>query len=88
MLMNKIPKRNKWTYSIGCIGRDMVFILVSMFILPYIQYTMNLSVLQFSTVAGIMVFARIWDAINDPHWPVPSWRINTHPSYRECSFYV
>lgn len=64
--MNTISKRNKWTYSIGCIGRDMVFILVSMFILPYIQYTMNLSVLQFSTVSGIMIFARVWDAINDP----------------------
>lgn len=64
--MNTISKRNKWTYSVGCIGRDMVFILVSMFILPYIQYTMNLSVLQFSTVSGIMIAARIWDAINDP----------------------
>lgn len=64
--MEKITNRNKWTYSVGCIGRDMMFILVSMFILPYIQYTMNLSVAQFTAVSGIMIFARVWDAINDP----------------------
>lgn len=64
--MNSISKRNKWTYSIGCIGRDMIFILVAMFILPYIQYTMNLSIAQFSAISGIMIFARIWDAFNDP----------------------
>lgn len=61
-----ISKRNKWTYSIGGIGRDMVFILVSMFTLAYIQYTMKLTVLQFSAISGIMIFARIWDGINDP----------------------
>lgn len=64
--MNPISKRNKWSYSVGCIGRDMVFILVAMFLLPYIQYTMNLTVAQFSAISGIMVFARVWDAINDP----------------------
>lgn len=64
--MNKISNRNKWTYSIGCIGRDMVFILVAMFLLPYIQYTMNLTVAQFSAISAIMIFSRVWDAINDP----------------------
>lgn len=64
--MEKITNRNKWTYSVGCIGRDMMFILVSMFILPYIQYTMNLTVAQFTAISGIMIFARVWDAVNDP----------------------
>ena len=64
--MPTITNRNKWSYSIGCIGRDMLFVLVSMFILAYIQYTMNLSVAQFTVISGIMIFARIWDAINDP----------------------
>ena len=64
--MSTITKRNKWSYSVGCIGRDMVFVLVSMFILSYIQYTMDLSVVQFSVISGIMIFARVWDAINDP----------------------
>lgn len=64
--METITKRNKWTYSVGCIGRDMMFILVSMFILVYVQYTMNLSVGQFAAISGIMIFARVWDAVNDP----------------------
>lgn len=64
--MKTISNRNKWTYSVGCIGRDMIFILVSMFMLPYIQYTMNLTVAQFSAISGIMIFSRIWDALNDP----------------------
>ncbi len=64
--MGKITNRNKWAYSVGGIGRDMMFILVSMFILAYIQYTMNLTVAQFSAVSIIMIFARVWDAVNDP----------------------
>jgi len=61
-----ISRRNKWSYSIGGIGRDMMFIMVSMFTLSYIQYTMKLSVLQFSAVSGVMILARVWDGINDP----------------------
>ena len=64
--MSTITKRNKWSYSVGCIGRDMLFVLVSMFILSYIQYTMDLTVVQFSVISGIMIFARVWDAVNDP----------------------
>ena len=61
-----ISNRNKWSYSVGCVGRDMMFIMVSMFTLSYIQYTMKLSIVQFSAVSGIMIFARIWDGFNDP----------------------
>lgn len=61
-----ISNRNKWSYSIGCIGRDILFIMVSMFTLAYIQYTMKLTVAQFTAVSGIMIAARVWDGINDP----------------------
>lgn len=64
--MDQTKKRSQLAYSVGCIGRDMVFILVSMFVLTYIQYTMNLTVAQFSAISGIMIFARVFDAINDP----------------------
>ncbi len=64
--MGTITKRNKWSYSVGCLGRDMLFVLVSMFILVYIQYTMNLTVIQFTSISAIMIFARVWDAVNDP----------------------
>lgn len=61
-----INKRDKWCYCVGTIGRDMMFILVSMFILAYIQYTMELTVAQFAAISSIMVILRVWDAINDP----------------------
>lgn len=64
--MSKPSNRTKWCYTVGCIGRDMNFILVSMFVLPYIQYTMNLTVPQFSAVSAVMILARVWDAVNDP----------------------
>lgn len=64
--MSKPSNRTKWCFTAGCIGRDMNFILVSMFVLPYIQYTMNLSVAQFSAVSAVMILARVWDAVNDP----------------------
>lgn len=61
----KLDNRSKWTYSIGSVGRDMAYTLVSMFLLLYIQYTMNLSTGQFAVISVIMVVCLIWDAIND-----------------------
>ena len=62
----EISKKTKWSYGVGNLGRDMMFILVSMFTLSYIQYTMKLTVAQFTAVSAIMILARVWDAINDP----------------------
>ncbi len=64
--MKKISNIAKYSYSIGATGRDVNFVLVTMFVLVYIQYTMNLTVTQFSAISVVMIIARIWDAINDP----------------------
>ncbi len=61
-----ISNRNKWTYSIGGIGRDMLFVLVAMFMLAYVQYTVKLSVGQFAAISVIIIVARIFDGFNDP----------------------
>lgn len=59
--------RNKWCLSIGCVGRDLCYTLVSLFLLTYIQYTGLLeNDLQFGILTVIIVLTRIWDAINDP----------------------
>ena len=34
-----VNKSNKWCLSLGCIGRDMCYTLVSLFLLTYLQYT-------------------------------------------------
>lgn len=63
--MQNLDTRSKWAYSIGAVGRDMAYTLVSMFLLTYIQYTVQLSVAQFSAISIVMVLALVWDAIND-----------------------
>ncbi len=60
-----ISSKTKWSYCAGATGRDAAYTLVSMFILTYIQYTMNLSVTQFAVISGVMVACMIWDAVND-----------------------
>lgn len=58
--------RNKWTYTVPGIGRDMAYTLFANFLLSYVLFTRNLSPEQFGAIGVILVIARIWDAINDP----------------------
>ena len=63
----KLLNRNKWTYSVGGIGRDMVYQLVATFFLTYVQYSgLNLTAGQFSVIGILLVIGRVWDAVNDP----------------------
>lgn len=61
-----LSKKNLWAFAAGSTGRDMAYTLVSMFLLLYIQYTVKLTVQQFTTISILMVVSLIWDAINDP----------------------
>lgn len=58
--------RNKWTYTVPGIGRDMAYTLFANFLLTYVLFTRSLSPEQFGAIGTILVLARIWDAINDP----------------------
>lgn len=60
-----ISKKTKWSYCVGAMGRDAAYVLVSMFILTYIQYTFELTVKQFTVISAAMVICMIWDAVND-----------------------
>ncbi len=62
----RIEGRTKWSYCIGSTGRDMAYTLINMYLLAYIQYTMQLSVAQFTAISACVVICMIWDAINDP----------------------
>jgi melibiose permease/lactose/raffinose/galactose permease len=62
-----IYKRNKWTYSVSGIGRDMMYTLVASFLMTYIQFSgLGLTEGQFFVIGVILVVGRIWDGINDP----------------------
>lgn len=66
-LEKKLLNRNKWTYSLGGIGRDMVYSLVATFFITYIQFAgLGLTTAQFSVIGILLVLGRVWDAINDP----------------------
>jgi melibiose permease/lactose/raffinose/galactose permease len=64
--MQENAKRNRITFGLGTIGRDMVYSLVSMYLIYYLTDVINLPTGILWWVAGIILFARIFDALNDP----------------------
>lgn len=61
----KLDARTKWSYCVGATGRDAAYALVSMYLILYVQYTMNLTSAQFAVISAAMVVCMIWDAVND-----------------------
>ena len=62
----KIIKRNLIMFPLGTVGRDMVYNLVTSYLLTFVLFTRNLDPAQLSAIAAIMVAARVFDALNDP----------------------
>lgn len=60
---NYIPKKERWAFGIGACGQGMIYAMMSSYISDY-----YLNVLQLAPmfVLLLMLFARVWDAINDP----------------------
>lgn len=59
-------RRNYFTFGIGTIGRDMVYSLISMYLIFYLSDILDLSTSTYAWATGIIVGARVFDAINDP----------------------
>ena len=62
----KRNRRNLIMFPLGTIGRDMVYALVTNFLLTFVLFTRELTAAQLSAITLIMVGARIFDALNDP----------------------
>lgn len=62
----KIRRRNLIMFPLGTVGRDMVYNLVTSYLLTFVLFTHNLSASQLSAITAIMVAARVFDALNDP----------------------
>lgn len=62
----KIRKRNLWMFPLGTVGRDMMYNLVTNFLLTFILFTKGLTAAQLGAITAIMVAARVFDALNDP----------------------
>jgi len=59
-------KRNRYTFGIGTIGRDMVYSLVSMYLIFYLTDVIDLPTGILWWITGIILAARVFDALNDP----------------------
>ncbi len=64
--MDKVSKRNRYTFGLGTIGRDMVYSIVSMYLIFYLTDIVKLPTSTLWWITAIVLFARIFDALNDP----------------------
>lgn len=85
-LEEKLSKRTKFSYGLGCIGRDMTYTLVTGFLMTYLTLAVGLTDGQLFAVGIIMVIACIWDAINDPM--MGTIIDNTHTRYGKFKPYI
>ncbi len=58
-------RRNKWAFGVGTVGRDMVYTLVSMFLVVYLTEVVNLPDVQLAWATGLILAARLFDAVAD-----------------------
>ncbi len=62
----QINRKNLIMFPLGTVGRDMVYALVTNFLLTFVLFTRELTAAQLSAITAIMFVARIFDALNDP----------------------
>lgn len=59
-------RKNLILFPLGTFGRDMIYALVTNFLLSFIMFTQNLNASQLASITLIMIGARVFDALNDP----------------------
>ena len=59
----RLTKKEKVSYGLGAVGKDMVYMLSANYILYYYQDIMGVSAFAMGV---ILMAARIFDAFNDP----------------------
>lgn len=57
---------NHLTYGLGTVGRDMVYTMISMYMMFYLTDVLQLNNKVLLWVTGIIMATRIFDAFNDP----------------------
>ena len=64
--MEKAAKRNIYTFGLGTVGRDMVYAMVSMYLMFYLTDVLTVPSATLWALNGIILVGRIFDALNDP----------------------
>lgn len=65
-LTTKDRHRNRFMFGLGTLGRDMVYTLVSMYLMFYLTDILKISNTELIAVTVIMIVFRVFDALNDP----------------------
>ncbi|NLY96089.1 MAG: MFS transporter [Clostridiaceae bacterium] len=58
--------RNKYCFGLGTVGRDMLYTLVSMYLLFYLTDILNLPDSTMWWMTAVLTVLRVFDAVNDP----------------------
>ncbi|HAX74086.1 MAG TPA: melibiose:sodium transporter MelB [Firmicutes bacterium] len=59
----KLSAREKYSYGVGALGKDLIYAIVSTYLMVYFTDVVGLAPLFIGT---LFLVARIWDAVNDP----------------------
>lgn len=62
----KVSALTRWSYGLGCIGRDANYTLFANFMMTYLTLAVGLTDPQLAAIGIVVVIGRIWDAVNDP----------------------
>ncbi|MCM1135071.1 MAG: glycoside-pentoside-hexuronide (GPH):cation symporter [Clostridium sp.] len=66
MQNEKVTKKNLIYFPLGTVGRDAVYSLINSYLLTFVLFTHSLDGAQIAAITGIMIAARVFDALNDP----------------------
>lgn len=58
--------KNALGFGLGTLGRDMMYGMVSMYLMFYLTDVLDLSTGALAAVTVVLVLMRIFDAVNDP----------------------
>ena len=62
----RLSKRNLWSFSLGGVGRDLMYQLFNTYMLTCILLTKGVNTAEFAIVGVVIMCCRIFDALNDP----------------------
>jgi len=61
----KLHRRNKWTWSVGTIGRDMTYTFITTYLIYFLTNVLTLSDWVLYWVSGLMLATRLVDCVLD-----------------------
>ena len=61
--MERLTVKQKYSYGVGALGKDLVYAIVATFLMVYLTDEVKLNP---AFVGTLFLVARLWDAVNDP----------------------